>query len=150
MSPIALPPSPAKSSVASLTASSSGSVGSSVFVSGLSGLSWSARAASSRLSAVSPAAVKRLTTVRPSVRAETVTLPPVASMPASASATNASTLFSISLKASDRPIETATPAVAPKPTASEAATATASMPDESAATMCTALACTPSAPSPSM
>ena len=123
-----------------------------------SATSWSVWAASSRFAAVicplSPP-IGMLNRKSPCECAKISTLPPaVVNTPSLAWAMNAETSLLTSLNASDRPIDTATPALLPNAAASDAAAATALMADESSATIETLCALMPSlaesAPSPSM
>ena len=79
-----------------------------------------------------------------------VTSPLSVVTPSSALRTNASTSLLISFSAIERPMETATPVLPPTAAASEAAPATALMPESSSAFSATLEPLMPSAPSPSM
>ena len=86
---------------------------------------------------------------RPLVVAESVTAPVVVVTPLSAFLIDASTSLPTSLMAIERPIETATPTVPPRATATEAAAAIAEISEESVAVSVTLAAPMPVAPSPS-
>ena len=142
------------STVASLTASSVGSLLLSFGFAGSSGSFSSALAASSRLLADRAPTRLMLNSCWLLDRASMVMPPLPASTPWSAAWIDASTMLLMSLKASESPIAMAAPVVPPKPAASAAAPATALMAEASSARRVALPARMPSAavlaPSPSI